>query len=287
MPPSTLTDTGPSASIEEYEMGVIRPPRQAREEAALTATAWRISINANSYQAKSQLMEHRAFHYGSLGIIGAAHLGLLMMTPSHSSPLTPPQVLPVIEMVSVAKQQAAPQAAQPTPPKPQPKRPPVAAKPTPTPPVQVSKSPVAPPANAITAAPTPPQPQPVAEAPAQVRPVADSRPAPSQEKPAAEHAYIAPTPISGAQGNPKPEYPPLSVELEEEGTVVLRVLVSTKGRALSVAIAKSSGYPRLDNSARRTVASRWQFTPGQRGGEAVEEYCLVPVEFTHPQKNKS
>ena len=69
--------------------------------------------------------------------------------------------------------------------------------------------------------------------------------------------------------------------------MVLRVLVSTKGRALSVAIAKSSGYPRLDNSARRTVASRWQFTPGQRGGEAVEEYCLVPVEFTHPQKNKS
>jgi protein TonB len=108
------------------------------------------------------------------------------------------------------------------------------------------------------------------------------------ERPAAaEQPYIAPTPISGAQGNPKPEYPPLSVELEEEGTVVLRVLVGSTGRALSVAIAKSSGYARLDNSARRTVASRWQFTPGKRGGQAVEEYCLVPVEFIHPQKNKS
>lgn len=271
------------------KMGQFDTTQPIHADAALTAVSERININANSYQAKSQLMEHRAFHYGSLGIIGAAHLGLLMMTPSHSSPLTPPQVLPVIEMVSVAKQQAAPQAVQPTPPKPQPKRPPVA-KPMPTPPVQVSKSTVAPPANAISTPPTPPQPkpQPAVEAPAQVaRPVADSRPAPAPEKPAAEQAYIAPTPVSGAQGNPKPEYPPLSVELEEEGTVVLRVLVSTKGRALSVAIAKSSGYPRLDNSARRTVASRWQFTPGQRGGEAVEEYCLVPVEFTHPQKNKS
>jgi protein TonB len=256
-------------------------------KAVLTASLLRISINENSYQAKSQSMEHRAFHYGSLGIIGAAHLGLLMMTPSHSSPLTPPQVLPVIEMVSVAQQQATPRPAPPTPQTPPVKRPPLA-KPMPTPPVQVSKSTVAPPANAISTPVVPTPTQPVAEPPAPAaRAVADTRPAPPVEKPAAEQAYIAPTPISGAQGNPKPEYPPLSVELEEEGTVVLRVLVSTKGRALSVAIAKSSGYARLDNSARRTVASRWQFTPGQRGGEAVEEYCLVPVEFTHPHKNKS
>jgi len=147
---------------------------------------------------------------------------------------------------------------------------------------------LAPPANAIAApAPTPPAPPtPAAAAPAPTV-VADSRPAVAEKPAAAEQPYIAPTPISGMKGNPKPEYPPLSVELEEEGTVVLRVLVSTKGRALSVSISKSSGYPRLDNSARRTVASQWQFTPGKRGGEAVEEYCLVPIEFTHPHKNKT
>lgn len=234
-------------------------------------------------------MEHRAFHYTALSIIGAAHLGLLMMTPGHDAPLTPPQVLPMIAMVPVSQQQAAPTPPPPkvaprkpaTPPKPQ-----VITKPAPTPPVQTSKSPLTAPANAI-AAPTPPVPAvPTTPVPAPSV-VADSRPTTTDRPAAAEQPYIAPTPISGAKGNPKPEYPALSVEMEEEGTVVLRVLVSTKGRALSVSISKSSGYPRLDNSARRTVASQWQFTPGKRGGEAVEEYCLVPIEFTHPHKNKT
>ncbi len=235
-------------------------------------------------------MEHRAFHYGALGIIGAAHLGLLFMTPGHAAQTTPPQVLPMIEMVPVSQQQAAPKppAPQPRKPEPTPPKPKALPKPAPTPPVQVSQSKLAPPANAIAApAPTPPAPPtPAAAAPAPTV-VADSRPAVAEKPAAAEQPYIAPTPISGMKGNPKPEYPPLSVELEEEGTVVLRVLVSTKGRALSVSISKSSGYPRLDNSARRTIASQWQFTPGKRGGEAVEEYCLVPIEFTHPHKNKT
>jgi len=233
-------------------------------------------------------MEHRVFHYGALGLIGAAHLGLLVMTPGHAAPATPPQVLPMIEMVTVNEVKAAPAPPKPARRKPQPQTPtpPARIKPAPTPPVQTSRSAVAPSVNTITAPVTPPAPAPVAAAPAVVA-VADSRPA-VQEKPAAtEQTYMAPTPISGIKGNPKPEYPPLSVELEEEGTVVLRVLVSTKGRALSVSISKSSGYPRLDNSARRTVAGQWQFTPGKRGGEAVEEYCLVPIEFTHPHKNKT
>lgn len=234
------------------------------------------------------LMEHRAFHYGALGIIGAAHLGLLVMTPGHAAPTTPPQVLPMIEMVTVNEVKATPAPPQPVRPKPrtQTPKPPAPVKPAPAPPVQTSRSTVAPAVNTITAPATPPAPPVVAATPAVVA-VADSRPAVPDKPSAAEQAYIAPTPISGMKGNPKPEYPPLSVELEEEGTVVLRVLVSTKGRALSVSVSKSSGYPRLDNSARRTVAGQWQFTPGKRGGEAVEEYCLVPIEFTHPHKNKT
>lgn len=236
-------------------------------------------------------MEHRAFHYGVLGLIGAAHLGLLMLTPGHASPLTPPQVLPVIEMVTLPSQRSAPPTVTPSPPQPKTARASKALTPKPAPsvtrpaPVQVSKSSLAPSSHSIQ--PTPP-PVAAAHAPAPAAtPVAETRPAVAEKPAANEQPYQAPSPVRGAQGNPKPEYPALSVELEEEGTVVLRVLVSDKGRALSVSVAKSSGYPRLDNSARRTVANQWQFTPGKRGGEVVEEYCLVPVEFIHPHKNKS
>jgi protein TonB len=231
-------------------------------------------------------MEHRAFHYGSLGIIGAAHLSLLLVTPSHSSPLTPPQVLPVIEMVSVTEQQAVPKPSHVAPPKQVRPAPQQQTKPAPTPPVMASKNNIAPAANTIQTQAIPPA-RPAPTLPPAASPPSENHPVAAEKPVAAEQPYIAPTPISGAQGNPKPEYPPLSVELEEEGTVLLRVLVGSNGRALSVAIAKSSGYARLDNSARRTVASRWQFTPGKRGGQVVEEYCLVPVEFIHPQKNKS
>ncbi|MXR35919.1 TonB family protein [Neisseriaceae bacterium B2N2-7] len=79
--------------------------------------------------------------------------------------------------------------------------------------------------------------------------------------------------------NPKPAYPPLSLELGEQGTAEFRVEVSASGEALSVELAKSSGYPRLDRAAREAV-QRWRFLPARRGTQAVAHSFVVPVNFS-------
>lgn len=78
--------------------------------------------------------------------------------------------------------------------------------------------------------------------------------------------------------NPQPPYPERSRQLGEEGLVLLRVRVGVDGRALSVTLARSSGFRRLDQSAQEAV-SRWRFAPAMRGGQAVESTLSVPIRF--------
>lgn len=83
----------------------------------------------------------------------------------------------------------------------------------------------------------------------------------------------------GSAGNPMPSYPPVARRRGIEGKVVLDVLVSAEGQALSVEIARSSGSSLLDEAARETIA-RWRFRPAMREKEAVEARATVPVQFT-------
>lgn len=78
--------------------------------------------------------------------------------------------------------------------------------------------------------------------------------------------------------NPAPPYPAISRRMGEEGKVVLRVLVTPEGTAGSLEIRTSSGSPRLDESALRTVR-QWRFVPARRGDTAVQSWVLVPVVF--------
>jgi periplasmic protein TonB len=78
--------------------------------------------------------------------------------------------------------------------------------------------------------------------------------------------------------NPAPVYPSASARLREQGTALLKVLVSSQGAAIEVAIERSSGSPRLDEAALQAVR-RWRFVSARRGSEAVEAWVLVPVEF--------
>ncbi|MBQ7626510.1 MAG: energy transducer TonB [Rhodocyclaceae bacterium] len=79
--------------------------------------------------------------------------------------------------------------------------------------------------------------------------------------------------------NPPAAYPALSRRLGEEGTVRLRVRVGADGQALMVRLAESSGFARLDDSAREAVA-HWRFVPARRGQEAIESEIIVPVIFS-------
>ena len=79
--------------------------------------------------------------------------------------------------------------------------------------------------------------------------------------------------------NPEPEYPMLSRRRQEEGVVLLRVLVSASGSPVQVTIDRSSGFERLDKAAVETVR-RWRFVPARIGTEPVEAWVIVPVEFS-------
>ncbi|HLO62924.1 MAG TPA: energy transducer TonB, partial [Azonexus sp.] len=78
--------------------------------------------------------------------------------------------------------------------------------------------------------------------------------------------------------NPAPPYPPLSKRMGEEGKVILRVSVNPQGTADNVEIKTSSGSPRLDEAALKTVRN-WKFIPAKQGNTAIQSFVLVPIIF--------
>ena len=126
-----------------------------------------------------------------------------------------------------------------------------------------------------------------APAPASGKPAAAGpalQPAPVSKVAAAAPARPAPAPIelpsSDAQylQNPRPRYPPISVRLREQGTVLVDVLVSDQGLAREAKVQTSSGFFRLDNAAVSTVLT-WRFVPGKRAGVAQSMWFTVPITF--------
>jgi protein TonB len=80
----------------------------------------------------------------------------------------------------------------------------------------------------------------------------------------------------------KVPYPRESLLNHEQGTVLLRVLVSAEGLVQAVEIEKSSGHIRLDRAARDAVKG-WSFHPAVRNGAAQSAWALVPVTFNLQQ----
>lgn len=79
--------------------------------------------------------------------------------------------------------------------------------------------------------------------------------------------------------NPAPVYPALSHRLDEQGKVMIRVLIGKDGTALRGDIYQSSGFERLDQAALRAVLS-WRYVPGQRAGVPQDMWFNVPVNFS-------
>ncbi|MDR0776302.1 MAG: TonB family protein [Azonexus sp.] len=155
--------------------------------------------------------------------------------------------------------------------------PPAPTKPATEPPVRQKKRPVLamspeqqPPTLATPLVAAPPE---IVAEPAQAAPTTAVATAP-----AAGLVLIAARYNAAYLNNPEPKYPPLSRRFGEEGKVLLRVQVTTDGRASAVELEKSSNYTRLDEAARQAVAS-WRFVPARRGDEAVEASVIVPIVF--------
>ena len=77
----------------------------------------------------------------------------------------------------------------------------------------------------------------------------------------------------------KPPYPTIARENGWEGTVSMRVLVSTAGTAQEIQIAASSGHDCLDEAADGGVR-RWRFSPAlNEEGYPVVAWVTFPVTF--------
>jgi protein TonB len=110
------------------------------------------------------------------------------------------------------------------------------------------------------------------------RPVA--APPPPVAKPV-ERATVKTPPSTQGRGAriTQPEYPPASRRAGEEGTVQLQVFVLDSGRAGEVKVARSSGFPKLDEAAINEVKRNWRFVPGKEDGKPVSMWHTFAVTF--------
>ncbi len=93
--------------------------------------------------------------------------------------------------------------------------------------------------------------------------------APSLVEPSADADYLK---------NPPPAYPRASRRLGEQGTVIVRVFISTQGTPEKAELRTSSGFDRLDQAALEAV-QRWRFVPGRRSGTPEAMWFNIPVRF--------
>lgn len=122
--------------------------------------------------------------------------------------------------------------------------------------------------------------EPPAPLPPIAAPVAPAPPAPAAPPPAPPAPPRVELPSSDADylQNPRPPYPPMSKKLNEQGGVIMRVLIGADGLPQKAEIRKSSGFTRLDESAAATVM-KWRFVPGKRAGVAEAMWFNVPINF--------
>lgn len=203
-----------------------------------------------------------AFHVIALWLL---QTGLLRRTVEM---IVPAQVL--AEFIEPPRPRDEPAPPPPTEPKPQLKPPVIAPAPQPVAMADRAPAPNAPVGTIEPPAPLPPVTAVVAPAPPAPVATPSAPPAPPRiELPSSDADYLQ---------NPKPPYPPVSKRLNEQGTVIMRVLIGVDGLPQKAELRKSSGFDRLDQSAAATVM-KWRYVPGKRAGIAEAMWFNVPINF--------
>ncbi|MGQ0501731.1 MAG: energy transducer TonB [Panacagrimonas sp.] len=197
-------------------------------------------------------------NWPALALILALHAGgLWALMQVESVRKAVEEVAPImVGLVTVPPPEPPRPKVEPPPPKPRP------IKPKPLPQMIVAETP----APAPMVAP-PPEPVPVEEPPPPP-PAPPSPPAP----------IVPPNFVAAYLDNPAPSYPAASRRSGESGTVMLRVLVNPEGRAETVDVQTSSGFPRLDRAAVDAVR-KWKFVPARQGDRTLAAWVLVPLNF--------
>ncbi|MGB0360298.1 MAG: energy transducer TonB [Endozoicomonas sp.] len=76
----------------------------------------------------------------------------------------------------------------------------------------------------------------------------------------------------------EPHYPKLALRRNQQGVVMLDVVVDEHGSPLMIDILESSGYPVLDKAAIDAV-EKWSFRPEQRNRQFVKSRVYIPISF--------
>lgn len=199
----------------------------------------------------------------------AVHAALLLALPGWWRS-TPPEVPATLDVVLMPAANPQPVVQPPSPPE----RPPAAKQ---TPSVRTTQTtPVAPARAEIAVTKTSAEPALPAVVEAARAPVAASPAAPAA--PRSEPVTTPPVFNAAYLRNPPPRYPPAARRSGDEGTVLLKVLVTSDGAAARVELDRSSGSASLDSAALEAVRN-WRFIPARRGTLNVEDWVRVPVVF--------
>ncbi|WP_144635015.1 energy transducer TonB [Bordetella genomosp. 13] len=211
-----------------------------------------------------------------------------------------PVMVSVIEAPVPELAQAQPEPEPPAPVEEPPPPPPVEEPPPPEPEPQVEPEPEPepivekPPEPAPKPKPKPkpkpqpkPQPKPEPKPEPKPQPVTPPPPSPVGEQKVTQAPRQAPQPsepetltnVEYLGGQPKPNYPSISMRMREEGRVVVLVDINTQGLPETVRIDTSSGYSRLDESALAAVRKA-RFKPLMRNGVALPARARIPFDFT-------
>ncbi|NDC27733.1 MAG: energy transducer TonB [Crocinitomicaceae bacterium] len=74
------------------------------------------------------------------------------------------------------------------------------------------------------------------------------------------------------------QYPPTSIEMNEQGKVYLSFVVEPDGTISNVAIERGVSKD-IDNEAKRIVRSMPKWTPGEAKGKKSRTRCRLPINF--------
>jgi len=101
--------------------------------------------------------------------------------------------------------------------------------------------------------------------------------APTRGEASQGQAEVKPT-LVGASSDLAKDYPPMSLRMGEEGTVLIGLEVGTDGSVTEASVLKTSGYPRLDTQATKAVHAA-HFKPGTVNGKPVPMRVKLPIRY--------
>ena len=146
-----------------------------------------------------------------------------------------------------------------------------------------------------------PEPEPIPEPVEHAKPVLEApEPEPEKEQeeieqqpesePVSERTTLEESEVDGLSNEPvmvskpairnwvEPRYPRAAQRRNQQGVVMLDVIVDEEGNPLEISILTSSGFTSLDEAAIAAI-SRWEFEPEQQHNRFVKSRVHIPVAF--------